>query len=40
LPASHRHNCATFYINLFDADNRLRKDIGSELIQTAILNLR
>jgi 5-methylcytosine-specific restriction enzyme subunit McrC len=40
LPASHRHNCATFYINLFDADNRLRKDIGSELIQTAILNVR
>jgi 5-methylcytosine-specific restriction enzyme subunit McrC len=37
LPAGHSHNCATFYINLFDAENRLRKDIGKELIQKAIL---
>ena len=38
LPPGHSHNCATFYINLFDAENRLRKDIGHELIQHAILN--
>lgn len=38
LPAGHSHNCATFYINLFDAQNRLRKDIGNELVQKAILN--
>ena len=31
-------NCATFYINLFDANLRLRRDIGDELIQKAILN--
>jgi 5-methylcytosine-specific restriction enzyme subunit McrC len=38
LPAGHSHNCATFYINLFDAQNRLRKDIGNELVQKAILS--
>lgn len=38
LPAGYSHNCATFYINLFDAENRLRKDIGNELIQKTILN--
>jgi len=38
LPADHRHGCATFYINLFDANLRLRRDIGDELIQKAILN--
>lgn len=38
LPPDHKHNCATFYINLFDAKNHIRKDIGNELIQTAILN--
>ena len=37
LPAKHTHGCATFYINLFDANHRLRRDIGEELIQTAIL---
>jgi 5-methylcytosine-specific restriction enzyme subunit McrC len=37
LPAGHRHNCATFYINLFDAQNRLRKDIGQDLVRNAIL---
>jgi 5-methylcytosine-specific restriction enzyme subunit McrC len=36
LPANHRHGCATFYINLFDANLRLRRDIGDELIQKAI----
>jgi 5-methylcytosine-specific restriction enzyme subunit McrC len=39
LPADHRHGCATFYINLFDANLRLRRDIGEELIQKAILNI-
>jgi 5-methylcytosine-specific restriction enzyme subunit McrC len=38
LPANHTHGCATFYINLFDANHRLRRDIGEELIQTAILS--
>jgi 5-methylcytosine-specific restriction enzyme subunit McrC len=38
LPTGHTHNCATFYINLFDAENRLRKDIGNALIQKSILN--
>jgi len=36
LPPDHAHDCATFYINLFDAQNRLRKDIGNELVQKAI----
>jgi 5-methylcytosine-specific restriction enzyme subunit McrC len=39
LPTDHTHNCATFYINLFDLENRLRRDIGHELIQKVILNL-
>jgi 5-methylcytosine-specific restriction enzyme subunit McrC len=38
LPPGHKHNCATYYINLFDANNHLRKDIGAELVQKAILN--
>ena len=38
LPPDRPHGCATFYINLFDANLRLRGDIGSELIQKAILN--
>ena len=37
LPPGYSHNCGTFYINLFDAENRLRKDIGHALIQNAIL---
>jgi len=37
LPAGHRHGCAMFYINLFDANLRLRRDIGQELIQKVIL---
>jgi hypothetical protein len=36
LPPDHAHDCATFYINLFDAQNRLRKDIGTESVQRAI----
>jgi 5-methylcytosine-specific restriction enzyme subunit McrC len=38
LPPGHRHGCATFYINLFDANLRLRRDIGEELIQSVILH--
>lgn len=38
LPAEHTHGCGMFYINLFDANHRLRRDIGNELIQKAILN--
>ena len=38
LPADHTHGCATFYIDLFDANHRLRRDIGDELIQKAILS--
>jgi len=38
LPAGHRHGCSTFYINLFDTNLRLRRDIGEELIQSVILD--
>jgi 5-methylcytosine-specific restriction enzyme subunit McrC len=37
LPADYRHGCATYYINLFDDANKLRRDIGKELIRKAIL---
>jgi 5-methylcytosine-specific restriction enzyme subunit McrC len=37
LPPDHMHRCATCYINLFDAQNRLRKAIGQELVERAIL---
>jgi 5-methylcytosine-specific restriction enzyme subunit McrC len=37
LPPGHRHNCATLHINLFDAENRLRNDIGQDLVKNAIL---
>jgi 5-methylcytosine-specific restriction enzyme subunit McrC len=37
LPAGHKHGCAMYYINLFNEKNQLRKDIGSELIQKAII---
>jgi len=33
----HNHACATFYINLFDENNHLRRDIGNDLIQKVIL---
>jgi 5-methylcytosine-specific restriction enzyme subunit McrC len=32
----HVHACATFYIDLFDASNRLRRDIGDDLIHNVI----
>jgi 5-methylcytosine-specific restriction enzyme subunit McrC len=38
LPTGHHHNCATFYIGLFDTDNRLRKDIGHVVVKKAILS--
>jgi len=38
LPTEYRHDCATFYINLFDDNLRLRSDIGDELIKKTILN--
>jgi 5-methylcytosine-specific restriction enzyme subunit McrC len=34
----HTHNCATYYVDLFDNKNRLREDIGAELIQSVILS--
>ena len=37
LPKGHRHGCAMFFVNLFDSENKLRKDIGTELIQQVIL---
>jgi len=37
LPADNRHGCATYYINLFDDANKLRRDVGKELIRKAIL---
>ena len=39
LPLGHTHNCATYYINLFTPESGLRKDIGTELVQKAILNV-
>ncbi|MGA2658574.1 MAG: hypothetical protein ABSH34_13810, partial [Verrucomicrobiota bacterium] len=36
LPPGHSRNCATFYLDLFDAQNRLRRDIGHDLVQRAI----
>lgn len=38
LPTGHQHACATFYVNLFDSENKLRKDIGTELIKKAMLS--
>lgn len=40
LPNDHNHNCATFYIKLFDAENRLSKNIGHDLVKNAILTGR
>jgi hypothetical protein len=37
LPFGHQHGCATFYVNLFDQANKLRKDIGTEPINRGIL---
>ena len=34
---NHRHNCATYFIDLFDPVKKLRKDIATELIENAIL---
>jgi 5-methylcytosine-specific restriction enzyme subunit McrC len=38
LPSGYRHGCTTFYVNLFDSESKLRKDIGTELIDNAILS--
>ena len=37
LPVNHTHGCGMFFINLFDVNDCLRRDIGYELIQKAIL---
>jgi 5-methylcytosine-specific restriction enzyme subunit McrC len=34
----HIHSCATYYVDLFDEKERLRGDIGAELIQRVILS--
>ena len=34
---AHEHTCGTYFIDLFDENNQLRKDIGAELIQKAII---
>ena len=33
----HKHACAMHYIDLFDSNSRLRRDIGDELIERTIL---
>lgn len=38
LPPNQTHTCATYYINLFDANLRLRRDLGDELIKKTILS--
>jgi len=38
LPSNQNHACATYYINLFDANLRLRRDLGDELIQQVVLS--
>ena len=32
LPTGHRDNCGRHFIDLFDAENRLGKDIGTQLL--------
>jgi len=39
LPTRHRHSCATFYVNLFDLENNLHKDIGQQLIDEAMIRV-
>jgi 5-methylcytosine-specific restriction enzyme subunit McrC len=32
------HDCGTFYVDMFDANQRLRKDIGAQIIQQAVIH--
>ena len=32
------HDCSTFYVDMFDANQRLRKDIGAQIIQQAVIH--
>jgi len=32
------HNCSTFYVDMFDANQCLRKDIGAQIIQQAVIH--
>ena len=34
----YSHNCGTYYVDLFDNKDRLRQDVGVELIQRVILS--
>lgn len=36
LPAAYRHSCGMCFVDLFDAANCLRKDIGSQLAQQIV----
>jgi len=38
LPPDHTHECATYYIDLFDDHQQLRRDIGAKLIEHVILD--
>jgi 5-methylcytosine-specific restriction enzyme subunit McrC len=38
LPSDHTHECATYYVDLFDDHQKLRRDIGAKLIERVILD--
>ena len=38
LPLGYQHDCFTFYVDLFDSKNNLRKDIGKQLIDQAVFS--
>ena len=40
LPRDLNHTCATYFIEIFDQNSRVRRDIGAELIEKSILNIR
>ena len=39
LPSGHTHECATYYVDLFDDHQHLRPDIGAKLIERVILDV-
>jgi hypothetical protein len=40
LPLGHRHTCGTHFIDLFDAQEKLRTDIGARLLTQIVGHLR
>lgn len=38
LPSDHTHECATYFVDLFDEREKLRQDIGTRLIEEVILD--